>query len=105
DDGMKMDASMPDCCGAATECVLHPAHGAKVTNVSLVSAFDNEYKSINRLLPVYKVSFDRADGIRVYVETTQDRFSFAMDNRRAVFDEIFRLFHTCGWLDGLGHSR
>jgi hypothetical protein len=95
----------PDCCGAATECVLNPARGAKVANVSLLNGYDNEYKSINRLLPVYRVSFDRPDGIRIYVETTQDRFSFAMDNRRAVFDEIFRLFHTWGWLDGLGKGR
>jgi len=97
--------TVPDCCGAATECVLNPARGAKVANVSLLNGYDNEYKSINRLLPVYRVTFDRPDGIRVYVETTQDRFSFAMDNRRAVFDEIFRLFHTWGWLDGLGKGR
>ncbi|MBN9383953.1 MAG: PepSY domain-containing protein [Chitinophagaceae bacterium] len=94
-----------DCCGAATETVLNPVKGAKVTNVSMVHAYDKEYKSINRLLPVYRVSFDRPDGIRVYVETTQDRFSFAMDNRRAVFDEIFRIFHTWGWLDFLGKGR
>ncbi len=97
--------TVPDCCGAATECVLNPARGAKVANVSLLNGYDNEYKSINRLLPVYRVSFARPDGIRIYVETTQDRFSFAMDNRRAVFDEIFRLFHTWGWLDGLGKGR
>jgi len=95
----------PDCCGAATECVLHPARGAKVANVSLLTGYDKEYKSINRLLPVYRVSFDRPDGIRIYVETTQDRFSFAMDNRRAFFDGIFGLFHTWGWLDVLGKGR
>ncbi|MBS1605789.1 MAG: PepSY domain-containing protein [Bacteroidetes bacterium] len=99
---MMADASAPDCCGDATECVLHPARGAKVANVSSVKAYDREYKSINRLLPVYRVSFDRADGIRIYIETTQDRFSFAMDDRRAVFDELFRIFHTWGWLDIMG---
>ncbi|HEY4335689.1 MAG TPA: hypothetical protein VGM89_07320 [Puia sp.] len=94
-----------DCCGAATECVLHPAKGAAVGNVSLLASFDNEYKSINRLLPVYRVDFERADGIRIYVETTQDRFSFAMDRRRAVFDTFFRLCHLWGWLDWLGRGR
>jgi len=94
-----------DCCGAATDIVLNPVKGAKVANVSLISHYDEEYKSINRLLPVYRVSFERTDGIRVYVETTQDRFSFAMDNRRAVFDGIFRLCHTWGWLDALGKGR
>jgi hypothetical protein len=94
-----------DCCGAATQCVLHPARGAAVSNVSLLGAFNDEYKSINRLLPVYRVDFDRPDGIRIYVETTQDRFSFAMDHKRAAFDTFFRLCHTWGWLDGLGRAR
>ena len=94
-----------DCCGAATDCVLNPVKGAKVSNVSLLHDFNREYKSINRLLPVYQVSFERPDGIRIYVETTRDRFSFAMDNRRAFFDEVFRLFHTYGWLDSLGKGR
>ncbi|HVW59017.1 MAG TPA: hypothetical protein VHC48_03245 [Puia sp.] len=98
-------SSAHDCCGAATETVLNPVKGAKVANVSMVKTYDHEYKSINRLLPVYRVSFDRPDGIRIYVETTQDRFSFAMDNRRSVFDGIFRLFHTWGWLDFLGKGR
>ncbi len=94
-----------DCCGAATETVLNPTKGAKVANVSMVHEYNGEYKSINRLLPVYCVSFERPDGIRIYVETTQDRFSFAMDNRRAAFDEIFRICHTWGWLDFLGKGR
>ncbi|MHA4807230.1 hypothetical protein ACX0G9_03960 [Flavitalea flava] len=94
-----------DCCGAATECVLNSPMGAKVTNVSLLHDFDKEYKSINRLMPVYRVNFDRADGIRVFVETTQDRFAFAMDDKRYVFDRIFTLIHTWGWLDFLGKGR
>jgi hypothetical protein len=95
-------SSSHDCCDAASECVLNNSKGAKVTDATLVTAFDNEYKSINRLLPVYKVAFARADGIRIYVETTQDRFSFAMDNKRAIFDAIFRWFHNWGWLSFLG---
>ena len=94
-----------DCCDAATDCVLNVKKGSKVSNVSLVTAFDDEYKYINRLLPVYKVSFERADEIRIYVETTQDRFSFAMDNKRAIFDKLFQLFHTWGWLDFLGKGK
>lgn len=94
-----------DCCGAATECVLNPVRGAKVSNVSLLKGYDNEYKSINRLLPVYRVDFERKDRIRIYVETTQDRFSFAMDKNRAAFDTFFRICHTWGWLDWFGKGR
>ncbi len=105
---MPMDSEanpMHDCCGAAADCVLHPAHGAAVRNVSMLSDYTPEYKAINRLLPVYQVSFERPDGIRIYVETTHDRYSFAMDNRRIVFDRIFQLFHTWGWLDILGKGK
>ena len=94
-----------DCCDAATDCVLNIKKGSKVRNVSILTAFDDEYKYINRILPIYKVSFDRADAIRIYVETTQDRFSFAMDEKRAIFDKIFQLFHTWGWLDFLGKGK
>jgi hypothetical protein len=91
-----------DCCDAATDCVLKGQSNAKVTDVSLISGFTSEYKSINRLLPVYRVAFDRADGIRVYVEPTTDRFAFAMDNKRRPFDRVFTLVHTWAWLDFLG---
>ena len=94
-----------DCCNAATACVLTNITGSKVTNVSRLTAYDNEYKYVNRILPVYKVAFYRPDGIRVYVETTQDRFAFAMDNKRAVFDNIFQWLHTWSWLDALGNTK
>lgn len=94
-----------DCCNAATNCVLKNASGSSVVNAHLLTAFDNEYKYVNRLLPVYKVSFNRPDGIRIYVETTQDRFAFAMDNKRAVFDNIFQVLHTWSWMDALGNTK
>lgn len=98
-------APVHDCCDAAALCVLADTTGSQVTAAVRLTQFDNEYKSINRLLPVYKVSFDRPDGIRVYVETMQDRFAFAMDNRRALLDTIFRLVHTWGWLSFLGNGK
>lgn len=94
-----------DCCDAATAFVLGNETGSAVAGIALLHSFDAEYKFINRLLPVYKVKFDRPDGIRIYVETTQDRFAFAMDNKRAVFDKIFGLFHTWEWMNFLGNSK
>ncbi|WP_205510059.1 PepSY domain-containing protein [Longitalea arenae] len=94
-----------DCCNAATACVLKNTTGSKVGNVARLTAFDKEYKYVNRLLPVYRVAFNRPDGIRIYVETTQDRFAFAMDNRRASFDALFQWLHTWSWLDALGNMK
>ncbi|MDR3712261.1 MAG: PepSY domain-containing protein [Puia sp.] len=113
---MKMHPGMPmvmngeaspeihDCCGTATSSVLN-APGSKVLNAIRLTRFDEEYNAINRLLPVYKVSFERPDGIRVYVETVQDRFSFAVDNRRAGFNRLFQYIHTYQWLDFLGQGK
>ena len=100
-----VETPVADCCDAATECVLKPKKGSKVTDVHKLTSFDDEYKNINRVLPVYKVEFKREDGIRVYVETSQDRFAFAVDNKRALFSRIFVVIHTWEWLSFLGVGR
>ena len=94
-----------DCCDAATNCVMNDSSGSKVVGLKRILNYNDEYKFINRLLPVYCVNFDRADGIRIYVETVSDRFGFAVDNKRAAFDTIFSLFHTWSWMDGLGNFK
>ncbi len=99
------ESSMHDCCDAATDCVINAPRGAKVSGTAFIKAYDDEYKSINRLLPVYKVTFNRSDGIRVYVETTTDRFAFAVDNKRQAMDRIFTMLHTWAWLDFLGKGK
>lgn len=104
-DSTKIMQPSPDCCDAATVCVLKPNKGTEITNVHLLTNFDHEYKSINRVLPVYRIDFKRQDGIRVYVETGQDRFAFAVDNKRALFSNIFVLMHTWEWLTFLGVFR
>ncbi|MCX6297909.1 MAG: PepSY domain-containing protein [Bacteroidetes bacterium] len=98
-------AAMQDCCDAAAVCVLKNSIGAKVSEAKLVTSFNDEYKSVNKILPVWEVAFDRKDGIRIYVETTQDRFALAMDNQRAIFNQLFALIHTWGWLAFLGKGK
>ena len=97
--------SMQDCCDLASNYILNNSKGSKVKSVETIKNFDAEYKDINKLLPIQKVSFERADGIRIYVETTQDRFAFAVDNKRIIFDTIFQLFHTWSWLNFLGDAK
>ncbi|WP_448698612.1 PepSY domain-containing protein [Mucilaginibacter sp. AW1-3] len=104
--GMPMPAgNMADCCGEAANTVLNNKTGAPVANVSLVKSFNEEYKSIYCLLPVYEVSFKRDDHIRLYVETGQDRFGVAVDKNRAAFTTFFDLVHTWGWINFLGKGR
>lgn len=93
-----------DCCMMATMNVMNN-HGAKITGVEQITHFDDEYKYINRLLPAYKVSFDRSDSIRIYVETFSGRFGYAVDNKRSAFDTFFGICHTWQWMDALGDTK
>jgi len=94
-----------DCCNSATLFVLHPKTGVPVKDVTVVTSFDDSYQSINRVLPVYRVSFKREDGVSVYVETAQDRFVFATNDSRVAFSTFFRLAHKWSWLDFLGKGK
>lgn len=94
-----------DCCSEAAACVLKPKSGAPFSDVQQITAFDEEYKNINRVLPVYKVAFERKDDIRIYVETAQDRFCLAVDKNRAWFSRFFSLVHNMEWLNFLGTGR
>jgi len=94
-----------DCCGEATASVLNNERGAPFSGASVVRAFNEEYKRIYALLPVYKVTFKRSDNIRLYVETAQDRFAVAVDKNRAAFTRFFNLVHTWAWLDFFGKGR
>jgi hypothetical protein len=107
---MEMPVSVPmsdgiDCCGEAASTVLNNKTGAPIEGASLITKFDEEYKPIYCLLPVYKVQFERDDNIRLYVETGQDRFAVAVDKNRAAFTKFFDLVHTWGWLNFLGKGR
>ena len=92
---------------ADISAMMHPRAGvppprANVTDVELVTSFSTEYKKSNVLLPVYKVSFDRGDHIRLYVETSTDRLATAVDDKRAWFTKFFALTHSWSFLNDLG---
>lgn len=99
-----LPSTIPDCCSAATSAVIN-AKGSKVLDVERLTSFDVEYSEINRLLPVQKVSFARPDSMRIYVETTQDRFALAVDQRRAIFNKVFQFIHTYKFFDFLGAGK
>jgi hypothetical protein len=91
-----------DCCEAATSCITSLSKNNPVKSVQYIRSFNEEYKEINRLIPVYNIAFQRKDGIRIYVETTSDRMAYAVDDLRAGFDRLFMILHNWAWLDALG---
>jgi len=69
---------------------------APITAVTRIEEFGGEYAWVNRLLPVYRVDFARPDGMRAYVEPRSAQLATLIDDRKALFNGAFVLFHT--WL-------
>jgi hypothetical protein len=71
-------------------------------SVEMVTEFNKEYKSNQKLLPVYKITFERSDNIRLYIDTRSDKLAVAIDDRKAAFDRFFGLAHSWSFLNGMG---
>ncbi len=79
--------------------------GSPVAEVKYLSRFDQEYKGSQKILPVYKVAFQRSDDIRLYVETKADRLVYAVDRRKAWYSAFFGIAHSWSFLDGMGKTK
>jgi len=73
-----------------------------IKNISLQKTFDAQYQPINRLLPVWKISFNRPDGMDVYIETSHSRMGTFNNNTRKTMLWLFEQFHTWAFLATIG---
>ncbi|MDN3582854.1 PepSY domain-containing protein [Mucilaginibacter flavus] len=73
-----------------------------VKSITLQTGFDGQYQPINHLLPVWKVAFNRPDGMDIYVETGQSRMATFNNNTRKAFLWMFAQFHTWQFLADIG---
>jgi len=69
-----------------------------IKSISLQKTFDGQYQPINHLLPVWKVSFARPDGMDVYIETGQSRMGTFNNNTRKALLWVFEQLHTWEFL-------
>lgn len=76
-----------------------------IKNISLQKTFDGQYQPINHLLPVWKVSFNRPDGMDIYVETGQSRMGTFNNYTRKTLLWVFEQFHTWDFLATLAGDR
>lgn len=67
--------------------------------------FDQYYQPINRLLPVWKVSFNRPDGMDVYIETAQSRMGTFNNHTRKALLVFFEQCHTWEFLNMIGGEK
>ena len=75
---------------------------SNIKKIDLQTTFDGQYQPINHLLPVWKISFDRPDGMDIYIETSQSRMGTFNNNTRKAFLWLFEQFHTWQFLADIG---
>lgn len=68
-------------------------------SLTLQTAFDNAYPEVNRLLPVWKVTFDTEDGLTAFIHTELNALAALGNHLRATQQGLFRNLHSLSWLD------
>jgi hypothetical protein len=75
-----------------------------IHSIEQVKEFSQQYKYINRLLPVWKVTFHRPDAMDVYVETASSRLGTFNPTYRKAFLWIFDNFHNWNFLNAISSN-
>ena len=75
-----------------------------VKNSEIITEFDNQYKYVNRYLPVYKVTLDRPDTMEVYVETSSGKLATYNPTSRQFFIWFFDVFHNWSFIDAISNN-
>lgn len=78
---------------------------APLRSVERINAFSRDYPTVNRLLPVWRVAFERDDGLEAWVDTEEDRLASLSDRRKRVLQGLFQTVHTLDFLDGVESLR
>lgn len=71
---------------------------APIRSIEWTTAFSDVYPAVNRLLPVYKVSFDRPDGLTAYIYTETNTVAAATNDRQTALLRAFQWMHTWSWM-------
>ncbi|OON66517.1 hypothetical protein B0919_21825 [Hymenobacter sp. CRA2] len=77
---------------------------SRVTSAERLTGFTQDYPFVNRLLPVWKITFAAPNGLTVYVETMPARLATFNNPTRAAFLRMFSLLHTWSWLELIGNN-
>jgi hypothetical protein len=77
---------------------------SSVKSSEIITEFDNQYKYVNRYLPVYKVTLDRPDTMEVYVETSSSKLATYNPTSRQFFIWFFDVFHNWSFIDAISNN-
>jgi TRAP-type C4-dicarboxylate transport system permease small subunit len=70
-----------------------------ISSVALLDTFTADYPSVNRLLPVYRVSFANEAGLSAYVHTETNALAGLNNDWKTTLQWVFKNFHSWSWLD------
>jgi hypothetical protein len=77
---------------------------ARLVAAERLTGFSTDYPFVNRLLPVWKLTFERAGTTTVYVETMPARLASFNSPTRAAFLRFFSWLHNWSWLEQLTNN-
>ncbi|MCK4744196.1 MAG: PepSY domain-containing protein [Sulfuriflexus sp.] len=70
-----------------------------IYNTEQITEFNDEYTTINRFLPVWRVNFLKDDALRLYVDTESSRLAASVNDLRAELLWWFGALHNWSYLD------
>ena len=77
---------------------------APVREVRKLSDFTDEYPSVNRLLPVYRVAFERDDDLVVFIYTETSVVAGVNNWLKHQLQTVFRQVHSGAWLGAISET-
>jgi hypothetical protein len=78
---------------------------ADVRDVVFQTEFDDAYPWVNRLLPVYKVTFDTEDNLTAFVYTELSAMANLTNDWKTFLQGMFGMLHTWDFLDDAEYAR
>ncbi len=77
-----------------------------IQNIEFINEFNYEYPWVNRLLPVYKITFNHNNSkTSAFIYTETNALASLNDNTKALLQNIFQTLHTWNFLDITGQGR
>ncbi len=78
---------------------------APVREVVFQHEFSESYPWVNRLLPVYKITFDTDDHRTAWVYTELSALGSLTNHWKTTIQSVFQWMHTWSWFDEVEHAR
>lgn len=78
---------------------------ANIDSIELQTSFNNEYPWVNRLLPVYRISYNTPDHKVAFIYTELAAIASLSNDWKTSLQTVFTTLHTFSWLEQTGAAR